>query len=286
MPSVTGHTRRKSKLVRRSRAADRLATAIGDRCQAITTAWNIPQDFDREVRQLEALILRAPVNPGLANETLARISPYQAIQLQRAYCRWETALETQHAQTVCQGTARDMGAYPLTSRFQGLLARELSLLPTPPRSVLFIGSGPFPVSSLMVHQLTGAEVACLDHSTEAVETSRQVIAHLCSTAPIRVLVGAGEKIEARGFDTIIVALLAKPKNRILANLRATMDPQCRLLCRTSTGLRTLLYEPPRVPFSAHFEVIDYQTADGDQTISTVLLRPRQVAVVRDLIPAR
>jgi ribosomal protein S18 acetylase RimI-like enzyme len=72
----------------------------------------------------------------------------------------------------------------------------------------------------------------------------------------------------------VIALLAEPKYAILRNIRKKSALNCQVLCRTSFGLRTLLYKPtPIIERIGGFIPINQQIADHEQTISTYLLQP-------------
>ena len=80
------------------------------------------------------------------------------------------------------------------------------------------------------------------------------------------------------YDLIVIALLAKPKRRILRNLRKNTASGCRILCRTSYSLRTVVYEPTPETALGGFQLVGQQIAEGEQTISTFLLE-RAMSIV-------
>src|SRR5215212_2401873 len=198
----------------------------------------------KSIIQLEALVMPGPVNGQGTSNCLVEIADEERGYLNDAYCRWETDIEYKYAQAVLSGKEADISNYLLCERFDGLVRRELALVESPtPRKVLFIGSGPFPISAIYLSHFTGGMVDCLDRDPEAVEVSRQVIEALGFSESIRVFNGTGESFNAKDYDLVVIALLAKPKRRILRNLRRRVEPDCRVLCRTSFGLRTLIYDP-------------------------------------------
>jgi hypothetical protein len=119
-------------------------------------------------------------------------------------------------------------------------------------------------------------VDCLDANVPAIEASRKLLAKLGLSDQIHVHEGSGESFDVSPYDVIVIALLAKPKKQILQNIHQTSSDDCQVICRTSHGLRQLLYEPTRfdAELLQHFTLEDERIVVGsyDDTISSVLLR--------------
>lgn len=255
-----------------------LTAKLRDHCQTIRTADRSFPILHKNIVALEKLIFsedRPTLEVALTlNETVD-----ERTELNNAYCEWETELEYQYAQDILSGKETSIDNYHLNKRFEQLIRRELSLVnDNPPQRILFIGSGPFPISAFHMQKATNCPVDCLDRSQAAVEISRQVIEKLGFQDSVRVFDGHGESFDISDYDLIVIALLAKPKRRILRNLRKNTESGCRILCRTSFSLRTVVYEPtPEIAFGG-FQVVGQQIAEGEQTISTVLLQ-RALSIV-------
>ncbi|MBH1652545.1 hypothetical protein I5U67_10220 [Stenotrophomonas maltophilia] len=196
--------------------------------------------------------------------------------LNNAYCAWETALEKIFVERLCAGVS-SLSDYRLNSRFQRLLKREVSMLSQRNhRRALFIGSGPFPISAVWLHKYLGISVDGLDLSSDAVERSRGLIAKLGLEGSINIIHEDSPHYDVGAYDVIIIALLAKPKKVILDNIHASARPDCEVICRTSSGLRSVLYEP--TPISTEilekYSIADARVISGaaDDTISSLLLR--------------
>ncbi|WP_036141309.1 nicotianamine synthase family protein [Luteibacter sp. 9135] len=195
--------------------------------------------------------------------------------LNNAYCAWETALEQNFVERLCAGIS-SLSDYRLNNRFQRLLKRETSMLRhRNHRRALFIGSGPFPISAVWLHRYLGVTVDGLDLSSDAVERSRALIAKLGLEGSINIIHEDSPHYDVGAYDVIIIALLAKPKKVILDNIYASAKPDCEVICRTSSGPRSVLYEP--TPISAEilskYAVRDARVISGaaDDTISSLLL---------------
>ncbi|MCQ4163611.1 nicotianamine synthase family protein [Tahibacter harae] len=197
--------------------------------------------------------------------------------LNDAYCSWETALEQIFAKRLCSGSASSLHDYRLNKRFQRLLQRETSLLRGKnPRRALFIGSGPFPISAIWLHRNLGIPVDGLDVSLDAVERSRELIDKLGLSGSIGIIHEDSRSYNVSEYDVIIVALLAKPKQLILENIHSSAKDSCEIICRTSFGLRSVIYEPTLVTHEIleRFSIEDARIVTGstDDTISSLLLK--------------
>lgn len=164
--------------------------------------------------------------------------------LRRAYDRWETGLEFAFAAEVLASRAT-AGDYPLDERFERLVSRELSLAGPlgVGRSVLFIGSGPFPNSAMKIHFHTGVSVRCLDTDPRSVDVSRSLLHSLDLHRAVRIDQGAGERADIGDPVLVVIALLAKPMAGIIEHLWNELPVDCTVVLRTSTGHCQLLYEP-------------------------------------------
>lgn len=196
--------------------------------------------------------------------------------LNNAYCAWETALENIFVERLCAGFI-SLSDYRLNRRFQRLLKREISMLSERRhRRALFIGSGPFPISAIWLNKYLGIVVDGLDLSIEAVERSRNLIAVLNLEGSINIIHEESRHYDVGAYDVIIIALLAKPKKVILDNIGASARPDCEVICRTSSGLRSVLYEPMQISLEMleKYSIADARVVSGanDDTISSLLLR--------------
>ena len=79
------------------------------------------------------------------------------------------------------------------------------------------------------------------------------------------------KYDLSAYDLVIMASTARPKRKILRQLRKKCHAGCHILCRTAHGLGQLLYEPATDLDVRGFYVKQDQTAVAE-TISTWLLQ--------------
>lgn len=197
-------------------------------------------EVDRLFRELVRLVLAAP--PVLAAATLGdpevvALRP----QLVELAARGEYELERAWAERIIASRRPELtlAHFPYFDNYRQLSILERSLLPSPPRRVLFIGAGPLPLSALLLAEHLAATVVCLDTDPVAVDLGRAVAARLGSPLTFP------EHADPAAYDLVVVAALvglsAGDKRHVLQDLRRTMAPGAVLLARSAHGLRTLLY---------------------------------------------
>lgn len=227
--------------------------------------------LDQNIQQLEQLIFDFDDHDqqecnnyfeSLDSDTIKRIND--------SYCRWETIHESHFAEALLRDEAK-VEDYLLYDRFKDLVKNELELMEEHPfGTVLFIGSGPFPITAIFLHMYTGKVIDCLEIDQGAANISNSILAKIGLQDKIRIHVGNGCSYDLSQYDVILNALLAKPKVGILQNIRKT-NKNARLLCRTSYGLRKLVYEPTPVNVTMGFIQLGTQIANKGFTISTLFL---------------
>lgn len=196
-------------------------------------------------RQLERLLLVETVDalPELCTETCAG--------LQALYEQYETDLEEDFALRIIEGDAIVV-EYPLYDRFNRLVKSECKLAEIlPSDKLLFVGSGPFPISPILFSTISGAQVDCFDSSPEACSISRKVIDKLNLSDRVRVIQKSAQDVDLPTvmtpgdygkYDVVVVALLAQPKAAILDQIWRSVGPYPRVVLRYSEGSRELLYK--------------------------------------------
>ena len=83
--------------------------------------------------------------------------------------------------------------------------------PSSESQIVFIGSGPLPMTAIDMHLQTGAKIVCVDNDPEAVLLSRQMIENLGLSGSISVHQAEGDKFDYAGSDVVFVAALATSK---------------------------------------------------------------------------
>ncbi|AUX23377.1 uncharacterized protein SOCEGT47_039020 [Sorangium cellulosum] len=264
-PSFASTSEPGADIYRRFQSLERLLNETRRRLQRFT-------ELDPHVGSIEEMVFSLDDHGLVAEMFLNGLSSHLLTLQHVAYGLWETELERRFIQSL--GTAASIDSYRLTPRFRRLIEREVDLLGgAKPARALFIGSGPVPVSAILLHEYLGVPVDCIDIDASAVAQSRTLLERLSLRDRIGVSLTDGAAVDASRHDMVLIALLAKPKAEILAQVSESARPDCRIICRTSLGLRTIVYEPMNPAEDLkHFRVADRRLAlhHGD-TISSLLL---------------
>lgn len=186
----------------------------------------------------------------LANELLDAAAPWQALQ-----------------------------NFPLYPRYRALIENQAKAMSFPQNAtLLFLGSGPVPISLIIAHQLFGIPAIGLDSDEKSVALGRKVLARLGLDSAIRLIHGDESRLADLDGDLILVAALAEPKARIFARLRALLkngSPRAHppVICRTYTGMRAVLYQPIQAADLAGFEIVKTIHPTGRVNNTTLFLEP-------------
>lgn len=253
---------------------EHLQTVVRDLGQRLTAAIGDFPKLHFAMRDLERLLLRGEEYKLQFEKLLSYFPEHELAHFHNLYCYWETLLEKRFVKSLDQGDLRHVVDYPLFSRFERLIEREVGLLDGYiPRRVLFIGSGPMPITALCLQHRLNVPVDCLERDPEAVAESSVVLDRLGCSAYIQVLHGQGELVDVSEYDVILVALLAKPKRAILESIVRSCRDDVRIICRTSEGSRCFFYEPTvQDAIVQPLRLIRVANAGLDDTISSSLLR--------------
>lgn len=180
-----------------------------------------------------------------------------APSLQRMCARGEYELEREWARRVIDSAepADELERFPYYDNYLQLVELEMHALYglgyTQLRRAAFIGSGPLPLSAILLGRRFGLVVDSVDRQAEAhglavkvserLELCRSLRFHHCDLLD-------WEPLEA--FDVVFLAALVgsdhQEKRLLLAHLAARMRPGAVLLVRTAHQLRTLLYPETRL----------------------------------------
>jgi Nicotianamine synthase protein/Acetyltransferase (GNAT) domain len=231
-------------------------------------------DFSRlheHIMQLESFVFSFTGGEDQATGFLEGLTPALVSGLNDAYCFWETDLEQRFALKLLKGGAL-LSDYLLYGRFDELVRRELSLASDIwPERILFIGSGALPISAIHIHLQTGLPVDCVAPDREAAAIAGQVLQKCKLDNSVRVFFEGDGGYDVSAYGLIFLGALARSKTNSLRRLRKKCRMGCHILCRTTHGLRRLLYEAATDRAVRGFHTRGARPAEGAQTASTLLL---------------
>jgi len=250
---------------------------IGDGPRAVAEKRIGFSDLHENVMELENLVSRLDQNHESASTILDGLTPAIVAGVNDAYRFWQTRFESQFADHLIRGE-ESLCDYPFYERFDALVRSEIALLEgASPQRILFIGSGPLPISAILMHLQTGLPVDCVALDSSVVPVSRRVVENCGFGSLVRIQGSADADYDVSGYDLVVVGLLARRKKTVLTKLRKWCRQGCEILCRTSHGLRQLMYEPASDRDLHGFHIKNQQVAEGEQTISTFRLEPAEYA---------
>lgn len=189
------------------------------------------------------------------------------------YRVYEEYMEDRFAKKILAGK-RTIAHYKFFQRFRLLIMKEIDLgRIRGSDSLLFIGSGSFPVSAILYATISGCMVACVEKDPDRVRLSRMVIRALQLDKQITIMHNYGEYVPTQCFTVVIIAALAQPKEAIIRNVLEQNGFALRILVRTTFGFRKLFYESTDdIPMSARCSPAK-SIASGRELISTLLIPP-------------
>lgn len=163
-------------------------------------------------------------------------------------------------------------AHPYLLRYRRLVGQEVHLAGIGREDqVLFLDSGPFPVSAIELARQAGCHVDCVEPLPEQAELARRVMRQLELDEHIHVFTAEGQAFSAKKYSVVLLGVFAQPKQDMLEHVEAECGEGTRVLLRTTSGLRQFIY--PQAQFATTRLVPrDSTMALGDQVLSTILLQ--------------
>lgn len=233
-----------------------------------------PMKVEKSAVALENLLLNRRLALSKERELIACLRKNGILaELQALYETYETNLEINFAREIIRNNMSDYRRYPLYRRFLSLIKNELRLVHMENLThALFTGSGPFPITAILLNKLTGCTVDCYEKNMEYADLSHKVISQLGLADKIRIFNRRGEYLTHDGHPIVVIAVLAKPKDKILQKVLGKISSRTRIICRTADGLRLAFYEAADPEYLKPFKIMGVNYADGSQTISSILLK--------------
>ncbi len=240
-----------------------------------------PRDLLRAALCIEHVVMSDLLPPEEEDAVFAdpRIA-VRASGCQRIFSDLESTIERSMAEVVRLGGAettwaRENVSQHYIARYEYLSQCEIELARMGPEDrVLFIGSGYLPITAFEYVRQSGCKVDCADFVPEAIDCARKITERIGMTERVRFFQTRGEQHDPSPYDVILVGVLALPKRAILSHLDAGAKGGCRVLCRTTYGLRQLVYQQASYEVRSLRRLVpgERSVARGERVISAELLR--------------
>jgi len=138
---------------------------------------------------------------------------------------------------------------PIWNVYMALVSEELSTLRqfirqdslTEKSPIVFVGSGPMPLSPIILHLFGDVEVICLEMDTAACDASSSLLEQLGLGTQVTVVMKDGSDFDYSSYSRIFVASLVRNKQAVLEQIRRT-SPDSLVAVRTAEGMRQIMYE--------------------------------------------
>jgi hypothetical protein len=144
-------------------------------------------------------------------------------------------------------------------------------------SIAFVGSGPLPLSTILLQQQTGKRVVCLDINAEAYDLGKKLIEQYSLQHSLKYVLADGASFHYDGYNLVWIASLVPNKEEVVKRIYET-NPNAIIAIRSVDGIYQLLYEPVDATVFQHVvcEEIGRTKANSSIINSTIFYRFQNV----------
>lgn len=140
-------------------------------------------------------------------------------------------------------------SFPLYPIYEKMIKTQVQAYPGI-EALAFIGCGPLPITLILFSKLYGIRCIGVDQDPEAVGLAKRCIKHFGLEKEISIIEGDETVLSKIEWDSVLIAGLAEPKQRIFENLhmmiknrKSSSKKPISVCCRNYSGIRQLLYWP-------------------------------------------
>jgi protein-L-isoaspartate O-methyltransferase len=137
--------------------------------------------------------------------------------------------------------------------------------------VVFIGGGPLPLTSMLLNTCYGIEGISVEIVPQVAALSRRVLDKLGCSA-IEVVCGDESALADLKHNGVIIAALAEPKKRIFRIVQNLVASDTKVLYRTYSGMRAILYAPVVSKDLTGFQEVGRVLPTGKVNNTSVLIK--------------
>ncbi|OME87829.1 hypothetical protein BK120_00410 [Paenibacillus sp. FSL A5-0031] len=133
--------------------------------------------------------------------------------------------------------------------YMALVSEELSTLRRITRAddqkeksrIVFVGSGPMPLSPIILHLIGDVEVLCLEIDPVAYDASCLLLERMGIGNKVTVVLENGSDFDYSSYSRVFVASLVRDKLGVLNQIKRT-SPDSLVAVRTAEGMKRIMYE--------------------------------------------
>ena len=186
-----------------------------------------------------------------------------------------TRLETQNARDILAAGNpwAELESFHYYNRYVILVRNEAHLAHfTAGDRMVFIGGGSVPLTSMLLNKFSGVSGVCMEIEPEIAKLSTLVLDKLDLSSEIKVVCGDETALSRLEFDAVMVAAAAEPKRRVFRHVRRLVAPETKILYRTYSGMRAILYAPVLKEDLVGFQELGRVLPTGKVNNTSVLIR--------------
>ena len=129
-----------------------------------------------------------------------------------------------------------------------------------------------PLTLILLNKFFAVKGISIEILPEIADLSRKVLAKLGLDSEIIVIDGDETALARLGYDAVMVAAFTEPKERVFRNVRRVVAPETKILYRTYSGMRAILYAPVLEEDLEGFKVLNMVLPTGKINNTSVLIR--------------
>jgi hypothetical protein len=149
---------------------------------------------------------------------------------------------------------------------------KVSISKHPDKEIVFIGSGPLPLTAIIMAQKTGMKITCLDMDEAAVKRGEALAEKLGMGDKLHFTQSAGHEYDYRDTTLVMVASLVADKKEVLEQIRSTAHDEPEVALRSAEGLHALLYDPVKPSLLEEFNMrVERETRPTPKVINSTLV---------------
>lgn len=194
--------------------------------------------------------------------------------IRRFYVKLSVKLETENARRILdsEDPYETLKSFYFYHRYRNLIKNEYTLADMSKKDIVtFIGGGPLPLTLMTFNDLFGIKGISIEQDPELADLSREVLKKVGLESQIRVVWGDERAIEDLEYDVLMVAAFAEPKKRVFSNVKKLCQSKARILYRTYTGMRAILYAPVSDDDIEGFKKVAMTFPEGKVNNTSVLI---------------
>jgi protein-L-isoaspartate O-methyltransferase len=183
-------------------------------------------------------------------------------------------LEVQNARDILAADHpwRAVNAFHYYDRYVTLVGNEVRLAAfSAGDRVVFIGGGSVPLTPMLLSTCYAIDSISIELVPQITELSKRVLDKLWYGSEIEVVCGDECALAELQYDGVIVGASAEPKHRVFANVYNAVSPATKILYRTYSGMRSLLYPPVTAKDLAGFQEVARVLPAGKMNNTSVLI---------------